>query len=284
MRILAFHFISTVILSTTIGWSQAPDSPEQTSDQRMSFMQQQAAAFRGTVGTNDKIQALDKPLLRWSNPHTNILDGVLVCWVDEAGVPAAAAQICLTPNSSDEWAIELQSLSQKPLTLTNGIIEDWRPIAAGLQWHSHDAVSKTSQTEKQRLVQMRALARRFRGDDDFENEESVLRLLTNPLLRYSNPKKGITDGAMFALVQGTDPEMLILIELRQDQNGNAGYYWALAPMTSFELTGYLDREEVWQKPQMTSNQPTDIFYQRLLIAGQSQDQPLGDRLRSLFGF
>ena len=55
-------------------------------------------------------------------------------------------------------------------------------------------------------------------------------------------------------------------------------------MTAFELRGYLDREEVWHKPMMTSNQPSDIFFQRLLLVGEQQDRPFGDKLRSRLGF
>ena len=252
-------------------------------DQRMAFMQQQAEAFTGSLDDQHKIAAYEKPLLRWTNPHTNIRDGVLVCWIDEHGVPAAAAQICLTPNSTSEWAIELQSLSTKPIELSNGKIETWSPVGAGIQWH---AIKQgfASPTPSKRLVQMRGIARKFRGHDDFEKEENVVRLLTNPLIRYSNPKSGIVDGAMFAMVHGTDPEILILIEARKSDDGNTTFFWALAPMTSFELRVFMDQKQIWTKPKMTSNLPTDVFFQRLLVAGEKDEPTLTDRVKGIFGF
>jgi hypothetical protein len=276
-----FMFLGVVAV-----YAQAPnDSNPSESDERYQFMQTHAEAFTGVLAKGETIKSLGAPLLRWTNPYTNIQDGVLVAWVDESGVPVAAAQICLTPKSTSQWAIELQSLSVESFTLSNGEIESWKPKQPGLQWHRYDKVGTPAKSEQRRLVQMRVLARRFRGDDDFENEESVLRLLPNPLVRYSKPGGGIVDGGMFALVHGTDPEMLIMIEARKDDNEQQpAYHWALAPMTSFELHGYLDREQVWHKPQMTSNLPTDVFFQRLLVQDPQQDESVLSKLKGLFDF
>jgi hypothetical protein len=275
-----------ILLGAVAVYSQDPnDSNQPESDGRYEFMQGQAEAFEGSLRKGGKIKSLDAPLLRWTNPYTNIRDGVLVGWVDEAGVPVAAAQICLTPNSTSQWAIELQSLTVERFTLSNGKMESWKPNRPGVQWHRYDKVGIPAEGAPRRLVQMRTLARRFRGDDDFENEESVLRLLTNPLVRYSKPDDGLVDGGMFALVHGTDPEMLIMIEARKDENEEQpAYHWALAPMTSFELRGYLDREQVWHKPQMTSNRPIDIFFQRLLVQDREEDASVLSKLKGLLDF
>jgi len=284
-----YHFSAPpifLLLGAVAVYAQEPnDSGPSESDGRYQFMQANAEAFSGNFREGEKIKSLDAPLLRWTNPYTNIRDGVLVGWVDEAGVPVAAAQICLTPNSTTQWAIELQSLSVESFTLSNDKIESWKPSRPGVQWHRYDKVGIPAKNEQRRLVQMRTLARRFRGDDDFENEESVLRLLPNPLVRYSKPDRGLVDGGMFALVHGTDPEMLVMIEARRDDNQQeAAYHWALAPMTSFELHGYLDHQQVWHKPQMTSNRPTDVFFQRLLVQDPQQDASILSKLKGILDF
>lgn len=287
MRPTLFFVMFALASFAVSATAQEPDeSNRKTADDRLQFMQQQAEAFVGTRGQGEVIKALDAPLLRWTNPQTNIQDGVLVCWVGSGGVPVAAAQICLTPNSTTDWAIELQSLTSDKFTLGNGKIDRWEPASAGVQWNRYDKVGVPADTEKRRLVQMRALARRFRGDDDFEKEESVLRLLTNPLVRYSDPDNGLVDGGLFALVHGTDPEMLIMIEARRGENDELAYRWALAPMTSFELRAYLDREEVWHKPEMTSNLPKDVFFQRLLVGkgGEETGTSVLSRLKGLLDF
>ena len=211
----------------------------------------------------------------------NIQDGVLVGWVDEKGIPVAAAPICLIPDSTTEWAIELQSLSSGPFWLRSEKNGVWRPRQPGVEWQVCTDAQIPSDSKALRLAQMRSLARRFRGDDDFEKEKSVLRLLPSPLVRYSNVATGLVDGALFAFVHGTDPEMLIMIEARQNAMNHVAFHWALAPMTAFELRAYLDRVQVWHKPEMTSNRRTDIFLQRQLV---DEAPSVLSNLRSLFGF
>ena len=191
-------------------------------------------------------------------------DGFLVGWVDKRGVPMAVAQIYLLPNREDVWGIETQSLSQDAFELSSKTNGPWRPRQPGVEWRAFPGeTAKPAESKPLRLSQMRALARRFRGHDDFEQKDSVLRLLTNPVVRYEDPESGLIDGALFGLVHGTDPEMMIQIELREDtKTKQRGYFYALSPMTGYELRGYLDGKEVWHKPRIQSNRVTDVFWQR----------------------
>ena len=86
------------------------------------------------------------------------------------------------------------------------------------------------------------------------------------MVRYADEENGVIDGALFVLVQGTDPELLIQIEAREDERQNHEYWWALAPMTSANLEGYLDGNRVWSKPR-TPGSPNAIFYMRQLAGG-----------------
>ena len=68
-----------------------------------------------------------------------------------------------------------------------------------------------------RLRQMKDLAGQFTAACDPSRSggwtnRHALRLLTTPVYRYSEPTSDITDGALFAFAQGTNPEVLIQIE------------------------------------------------------------------------
>lgn len=242
-----------------------PCRADEAADKRLEYMQRQAASLTGHVKQNEAqtrpIKPLPKPLLRWTNPYSNVKDGVLVGWVDATGRPAAAAQIFLAPQSDDNWLIEFQSLSDHPLELKNKSGIAWRPQRPGVQRHAFDDAPAPAGTKVRRLAQMRALARQFSGRDDFEQREDyLLRLLPNPMIRYADADSGLVDGALFALVHGTDPEMLLLIEARREDDGGAQWYWALAPMTSYELHADLNDEEVWHAPPRFSTGASDPFY------------------------
>jgi hypothetical protein len=63
-------------------------------------------------------------------------------------------------------------------------------------------------------------------------------------LRYGDSKRPELEGAIFAFVQGTDPEVLLILENRA-RGIKTGWEFALAPMTGWGVKGWYDEQEVW---------------------------------------
>ena len=220
-------------------------------DRRYEFMKQHAKNFEGIRKSDGaKIKVLPKPLLRWTNPYTGVEAGLFSAWLDDDGRPMAVAQIYLYPKTNDDWRIELQSLCDGPMEFRSDQSGTWQPKVPGVEWHKLEKKApKPSDRKAIRLAQMRKIARRFRGDDTIANN-SILRLMPNPSIRYEAPKKGVIDGALFLMVNGTDPEMMLQIEVREDKKTKKpAYFWALSRMTSYQLVAYLDGEVVWRPEQ-----------------------------------
>ena len=59
---------------------------------------------------------------------------------------------------------------------------------------------------------MRQLARRFGAKEAYNKQTVECRLLAQPLDRYSSEAEKISDGAIFALANGTNPEIGIVLE------------------------------------------------------------------------
>lgn len=72
-------------------------------------------------------------------------------------------------------------------------------------------------------------------------------MLPQPLYRYESRRSDILDGAVFAFVQGTDPESLLLLEAFQKGNGFE-WQFAFARRTSGELEGRHQDAVVWHVP------------------------------------
>ena len=129
---IALQFARGALLLSLIMPTVHADEPAKSSeaDVRMKVMMDFAKSFKGTRASDgSKISPVGKALLRWTNPYSNVKDGILAGWVDDAGCPAAIAQIYLLPDSTEDWGIELQSLAQKPLRITCDEISigPWRP-------------------------------------------------------------------------------------------------------------------------------------------------------------
>jgi len=97
---------------------------------------------------------------------------------------------------------------------------------------------------------MRSFAERFTAAVDPSRsgkwqDRHQLRLLTTPVYRYADAAE-VLDGALFAFVQGTNPEVLLLIEAPQGESPGRWQY-GFAPMTSFEAQVRRDDKIVWQQ-------------------------------------
>ena len=117
-----------------------------------------------------------------------------------------------------------------------------------------DAVPESSAARERTI---RTLARRFTAREDRLGVKAELRLLPRPLYVYADEDRPALDGALFAFVYGTDPELLMQIEA---QKKPAGLQWqvAFASLASAELTVGLDEKQVWSAPAIPERQLTDL--------------------------
>src|SRR5438094_145686 len=76
---------------------------------------------------------------------------------------------------------------------------------------------------------------------------NTLGLLPKPFARYGKPGTGVVDGALFAYVLTTDPDVYLMIEARAGQGGPEWQY-AFAPASVWALKGSWKGEEVWSLP------------------------------------
>jgi hypothetical protein len=112
-----------------------------------------------------------------------------------------------------------------------------------------------------RLRQFRALVKRFSSYQIFNpgKQREELRLLAQPLYRYSDAERHIRDGALFAFALGTNPEALLFLEAR-DKSGKLSWYFGLARRgSSNEIHVLLDENEVWSVQPLSKLKPEDPY-------------------------
>jgi hypothetical protein len=169
-----------------------------------------------------KLTMLDQPLMFYTNPvRTNDQHGAILLWT-ENGRPGVIGSIWSATNRQNpavrfvthEW----HSLSVDPdVTAAKDGVILWTSGEPGIAWQRLEGEPPPAATRPQRLIQMRSIVRRYTVGIEVEGE-SDLRLLEQPLYRYPENVAGAVDGAIFAFAMTTDPEMLILLEDRQEQD------------------------------------------------------------------
>jgi len=199
--------------------------------------------LRGGSGGESAFQLVAEPILNWSNPIRLTRAGGMFLWTLD-GRPQVA--LCVYPNN-DRYDYEFQSLSEWPLTASVGRAAAWEPAEAGIAFKTLEGAPPPGRSRGQTLLQMRRFVKDFSGKlVPRGSAEIPLRLLPAPVYRY--PEQGLAagyvDGGVFVFVQGTDPEVVLVVEALSGDEPHWQYGLARMSVVPSQIT--LGEEAVWE--------------------------------------
>ncbi len=86
-----------------------------------------------------------------------------------------------------------------------------------------------------------------------------LNLMPRPLMEFKAEKQNVPYGAVFAFASGSNPSMLLIVQLEETSEGKR---WMYRPvhMTSLEVTLSHDGKLVWKDPQQMSGEVSTWGY------------------------
>src|SRR5262245_22128619 len=208
-------------------------------------------------------EIINTPLLHYNNPAGETLDATVWAW-GRRGRPVALA--CISQERSDvavqKWSCEMLSLVDKPVELGAQPGWKWATEKSGVEWTRVADAPAVGETPVIRARQMKDISRRFSATGIYkEGAQAVeLRLMDRPLSRYSDPKHGLIDGSFYAYADGTNPEVLLIVECRKDDSGKSAWYRGFARMGAGRLTARLGEKTVWECPEIKRWNPTEPYY------------------------
>jgi tetratricopeptide (TPR) repeat protein len=213
-------------------------------------MQRRARAIKATVveqGQQVPVDVLPEALWRYTQPEKQ--EGSL--WAcGRTGRPVALVGMEFYQGLyGGVWgAYEFVSLSSGPVTAAGEGDWKWSPKKPGAEFKRLPDGPAPAEDVAGRLGHMKELLRRFTASrKPLPGKELVL--LEAPVHRYADAERGLLDGAVFVFANGTDPEVILLLELqRADKASPPQWQYALARMSAAELWVNLDGTEVWRRP------------------------------------
>jgi hypothetical protein len=218
-----------------------------------------AAAYEIRVGDDNKpLDLLREPVLKWSNPDRGEVHGNVFVWV-RGERPLVVGSLFKWFSPHTHMSHEFHSLAEGPLSGKFPDKPEWKPSEAGVRFVDLPGAPAPAANDNQRLLQMRQLARDFSGVKKERDDGNVveLRLLPQPIHRYTAAKEGILTGGLFTLVHGTDPEIFVLIEARGKDAAGARWQYAATRMTSSGLRLRHRDKEVWTADIIRGKQVSD---------------------------
>ena len=203
----------------------------------------------GPVGNGGwEAKRLADPVLRWWQPVRGGDDGALYLWV-RAGRPVAAITFFTFkwPDGNRSIVHERHSFAPDPLEATWRDKTVWQTSEPGLTFRPVADAPAPAPTAAGRLRQMQAIVHDVAATTtDDKSSTWQLRALAKPLYRYESE----TDGALFALAQGTDPEAFLFVEAR-GQGKEARWEMGVARFTDLKIQVRYKNAEIFSGPNTT---------------------------------
>ena len=209
---------------------------------------------------DEVLKRVKKPILGHTQRNSDARMGAgqigsVFLWTDDRGCPAVVitvlANALKNPDQPGQRRVThvLQSLSTKPLTALWRGQELWTPDRPGIEWKAVPGSPVPGDSSAKRLAQARSIARKFRSHSiDSRGSRWELRVLSKPMFEFEQlPQGSGRGGALFAFCEGTDPEVLFIVETRPTDEGPRWHY-AFAAFSNYELHASLAGQEVWTVP------------------------------------
>jgi len=207
-----------------------------------------ARDFSLTIANDDEtpLKFQPKSLLQWSNPTEGTIYGNVFIWTREKR-PQAIVSIYKWYAPFSHGSIEFHSLSTEPVIARRDDRVVWQPAKGGVEWKPLPGDLRPADTRERRLIQFRQIARQFAIEKtDREQVTRNLRLMTQPIYRYETAAEAVVDGALFAFAQGTDPEVVLLLEATPEEKSKSLVWrYALVRMNHVKFVATYQQEEVW---------------------------------------
>jgi hypothetical protein len=205
--------------------------------------------FRLIAEPDRKLVLHDEPILRWTNPvGGHQAHGEVFIWTDRGRPEAVLSLYEVTQTDGVHEHHEFTSLSLGDLKAERSGAVAWAPSAGSVEMKRFPDAPPPEGPPRLRLGQMRKLAAQLTADKTTrEDVKRDLRLLTQPIYRYEGEHPDLLDGALFAFVEGTDPEVLLFLEARGDGKQYEWYFGA-ARMNSVHMRVLRGEQVLWDGP------------------------------------
>jgi hypothetical protein len=241
-----------ILLACLFSDLAAAESDETVQEQRaehLAKMQDLAASIRLLADSQQETSAVklvEKPIIRYSDSTRETHESSLWIW-SGGGRPSAMLAVEYYPKVP-RWLYEIASLSTGRIAARRESDLHWAATEPGLVLRALNSEDSPSDSAVRRLIQMKELQRRFRAHERGSLEGRIeLRPLSSPVFRYTDAGVNVLDGAIFAFVNGTNPEAFLVLEAHRNKEGIASWHYGLVRMTGERVVVALDGTEVWKR-------------------------------------
>jgi hypothetical protein len=231
------------------------EAPPDVAAERMAVMKARVEVI--TITSADETiprRMQPSPLFRYDDETRGYIDGTV--WrLGESGRPLAIVTAELHPNylgSGQKIVYDLLCLTERRFMLRSQDIPGWSPQGTAVELHPLPDAPPPAAAPAVRLAQIKQQARRFTATQEVSEIDTQfvhLRLLPREIDRYQPIASDLADGAMFLLVNGRNPALVLVVETDGQR-----WQWGVGRLTlPSNLEVFLDERSVWKQPRNPPN-------------------------------
>lgn len=196
-----------------------------------------------------RLERIADPVLRFNDEASpyKFRDGTL--WVFADG--KRPRMLLSLERYEDTWGHELVSLAEAPTISAKTKHQwEWAPSEAGLVFERFPDEPAVEDSADARVRRQKAFARQFEVGEigSIDGDDYQLRLMPTPVYTYEDAASGILSGGIFIFAYGTNPEVLLVIEAREDEKKQRHWQYAFNLLTAATPAARVDGKVVWQAP------------------------------------
>lgn len=226
---------------------------------RLKYLQQVLRDMRVQSADPDDERELKiqmTPLLRYNDTLRGIADSVIFR-LGTKGRPIALVTAELYGGNGRQYSLnhEFLAIDTARVKIQRDVFRWQPPKEAGVNFQAFDIGEPPAKTPRARLAQLKHFAGRFTAREEWNRVETELRLLPTPIDRYVPSDMPNADAAMFAFVQGVNPEAVLLLE-----TDGTGWSFGWARLGAAQVRAKMDEKLVWEVPQATEHEHPTAGY------------------------
>jgi hypothetical protein len=237
----------------------AQDASNPSGATRLKFLQQilRDMKVESTVEKDQReLKFQMMPLLRYSDEPRGIADSVIFR-LGTRGRPIAIVTAELYGENGRQFLLnhEFLAIDDARVRVQRDVFQWQPPKEAGVRFQPFEADQPPADTPRARLSQFKQLAEKFSAREEWDGQQTELRLLPTPIDRYVPTDKPNADGALFAFVQGVNPEALLFLE-----TDGAAFSFAWGRLGAAKVQARLADRLVWEVAQATEHEHPTAGY------------------------
>lgn len=252
------------------------DSASEADDQIKAARASAAIISIQDVESGSEIERVENPVLQYTEPVRGNVYGTLWVW-GAKGRPAAVLELIRHGDPQSDACLDwfcFHATTDRPIQLTARSGETWRPESSDLKFQSLPRAPVPAATPAARMVQMKQFVRRFSAHEFYTSGRVEMRLLPAAVHRYEDRERGLIDGAIFVIAEGTHPEATLFLEAVQPADeAKPIWQFAIGRSGAAEMVMSYDDKEVHHLPSIETFPPATSSYWRMMMKVDDKRDP-----------